>query len=106
MKHPERTIKRKFNAIAGDNGVVEMKDFRSLLQELDIDVNLREAEMIFVSMDKDLDLGISFEGEFSEAPTLVIKFEDTIILLMFYLLCTQSSKHSGRQMMSFHQYKI
>jgi len=63
-EYPEVVIKSKFKKYTRNNDdCLSFDDFHSLLNDLMVDINVREAELIYVSLDKSLDRGLSFEGE-------------------------------------------
>lgn len=60
--YPKETIKDKFNSFdTNKSGSLSFKEFYNLLNSLDVDIDYRDAEMIFVRVDKSLGDGISFE---------------------------------------------
>ncbi len=60
--YPERVLKQKFNEFdANSDGVLGFKEFHELLLSLDVDITFQGAEMIFVSLDRDMEGGLSFE---------------------------------------------
>jgi Ca2+-binding EF-hand superfamily protein len=60
--YPKEVIKDKFNSFdTNKSGSLSFKEFYNLLNSLDVDIDYRDAEMIFVRIDKSLGDGISFE---------------------------------------------
>ena len=60
--YPEETLKDKFNSFdTNKTGSLSFKEFHKLLNSLDVNIGYCEAEMMFVSVDKSLGDGISFD---------------------------------------------
>lgn len=59
---PERVLKRKFNSFDKDSdGKIVFKEFHLLLQSLQVEATYQESEMIYVSLDRDMDGGLTYE---------------------------------------------
>ena len=61
-KFPTSALKKKFKEFdeRGD-GALDFKEFHKLLQSLNVDITYQGAEMIYVSLDRDMQGGLSFE---------------------------------------------
>jgi len=60
--YPPRVVKSKFDEFdANGNDRLECKEFHALLKSLDVDINLREAELMYISIPKAGQSGVSLE---------------------------------------------
>ena len=59
---PKHALKRKFNDFDSDkDGKLEFKEFHNLLMSLEVQATFQEAEMIYVSLDRDMNGGLCYE---------------------------------------------
>lgn len=61
-KFPQHVLKQKFNDFDTDgDGLLDFKEFHQLLLSLEVDITFQGAEMLFVSLDRDMAGGLEFE---------------------------------------------
>lgn len=54
--YPERVIKQKFESFdANKDGKLQFNEFYQLLSSLDVEISYQGAELIFVSLDRDME---------------------------------------------------
>ena len=59
---PKRTLRKKFNEVDGDkDGEIKVKEFYELLSTLGVDISYQGAEMIFMSLDRNMNGNINFD---------------------------------------------
>ena len=59
---PPRVLKEKFNSFdSNGDGFLDFKEFHELLLSLDVNITFQGAEMVFVSLDRDMQGGLSYE---------------------------------------------
>jgi len=59
---PPRVLKEKFNSFdSNSDGFLDFKEFHELLLSLDVNITFQGAEMVFVSLDRDMQGGLSYE---------------------------------------------
>jgi Ca2+-binding EF-hand superfamily protein len=62
QEYPDRKIRSMFAKYDQDNsGRIEFNEFTALLKDMGVDLSLQEAELMYLSIDKDMNHGICIE---------------------------------------------
>lgn len=61
-KYPTSVLRMKFNEFDVDNdGFLDFKEFHQLLLSLEVDITYQGSEMLFVSLDRDMNGNLEFD---------------------------------------------